>query len=1195
MSEIESKILLLPDDVFKYIKFDAESIEDKYPQKGTLFDKQYEGVAYLWNLLETKKIALLADEVGTGKTYQALGVLITMLKIKPDARCLIIAPRYQVAMNWIREYYNFVSKHYKSLDDQIKSSITHFAIPTIQYCHNLDEVVKKSDYGQIFVAKTTMFSNLKLGNIDDNEIGAKLAFEAGEQYRESIKQKYDLLIIDEAHYYRNFDGYSLRVNAAKGFFGTFNGKNKGIASKVLLITATPNYSRETDIKNIFKYFQYLGVEPEKYNDYTKILKEYALRRLRRLENKIKYQYREEKVIEASFEENLKAEMFFAVYQKHLARKILEKENNNGKKYNISENRLTFGYLEGCEIINVDKNNSNKSQKTESSDSGQDFNYGLDYEILRKIVDKYVSCFNKPPSHPKYDKIIDNIIHKERSSIFEGQQSDKNIIFVRRIPSVGELTERLLKEYDQILFEKLCYMLNIPKLSKQFIIPKTRGELDDFLTKYFQEEKKEEDDLVDSEDNQKDSFKNCVILDYFVRKKEKQSSTLGSKFRNLLLYSNSPFSMLFELPPDKDEPDEPYKFNELFVNKDKIDYSESAKNIRYIKYNLLKYTSKYQNKKYKKEEYNTIWTLFFQYEKDNVKLIKETFKFSEYEWEGLGNFTKKALVFASDAILELFCWYLLSNKSYSDFINIIKKNLQNSRTYFLLKESIEHFRYIWQKVLGLKEEELPDKDFNIFESSVPVYGFHGATKSDAIIKLFNTPFFPNNIIATSVLQEGVNLHYYCNNVIHYGIAWTHGADEQRNGRVDRFLGKVHRKLLKEQMDQPYSSAMNIIYPFLKDSIDELQVSQFIKFKRLAESIIDAGKVPKELNDISNKFETHWKDEYLWKPNKENNVEDPYSAKFEQKKIDKKILENFKTSEKRISGKNIVKNILTYLKKHQNSNKSIVSVVELWSENNPISKLFYLKAKMPFGDVNRQQPALISCGYLPMPLITNYKKENFNFYLKIISPVSKKSDFSKEKFKNEYKKIKKLLINYPLVKIEIDEDKTNYEYLICCSCVLVTFNRDGDVFLDENELKYTIEQTLYAADELEKVIYKEEDNADFELSIEQKSSHIKNENNQLDIRLGNKKHDFISEKWKEFKINDLNYVFLYKEFDLSKNDSFDIVKTLSKYPFINYRINEDKIRIQLNYLKDNFQKEEQEILEKWFEMATNYIEEEIKINN
>ncbi|MGA1847639.1 SNF2-related protein, partial [Deferribacter abyssi] len=132
MSELETKKLLSPEIVSEYIAFNAADKNYTYDENDkSMFAKQYEGVAYLWNLLETKNIALLADEVGTGKTYQALGVLITLLKIKPDARCLIIAPRYQVAMNWIREYYNFISIHYKLLDDQIKSSITHSAIPTI--------------------------------------------------------------------------------------------------------------------------------------------------------------------------------------------------------------------------------------------------------------------------------------------------------------------------------------------------------------------------------------------------------------------------------------------------------------------------------------------------------------------------------------------------------------------------------------------------------------------------------------------------------------------------------------------------------------------------------------------------------------------------------------------------------------------------------------------------------------------------------------------------------------------------------------------------------------------------------------------------------------------------------------------------------------------------------------------------------
>ena len=73
---------------------------------------QAEGTAKLWNLLLEKDIALLADEVGMGKTYQALGVMLTLWLQKPDAKVLLYAPNENVAIKWVNEYNNFIRYHF---------------------------------------------------------------------------------------------------------------------------------------------------------------------------------------------------------------------------------------------------------------------------------------------------------------------------------------------------------------------------------------------------------------------------------------------------------------------------------------------------------------------------------------------------------------------------------------------------------------------------------------------------------------------------------------------------------------------------------------------------------------------------------------------------------------------------------------------------------------------------------------------------------------------------------------------------------------------------------------------------------------------------------------------------------------------------------------------------------------------------
>jgi ERCC4-related helicase len=61
----------------------------------------------------------------------------------------------------------------------------------------------------------------------------------------------------------------------------------------------------------------------------------------------------------------------------------------------------------------------------------------------------------------------------------------------------------------------------------------------------------------------------------------------------------------------------------------------------------------------------------------------------------------------------------------------------------------------------------------------------------IMLAFNTPFFPEILIASSVFGEGVDLQMDCRFVVHHDLSWNPSVIEQRTGRVDRIGAKAER--------------------------------------------------------------------------------------------------------------------------------------------------------------------------------------------------------------------------------------------------------------------------------------------------------------------------------------------------------------------------------------------------------------------
>ena len=92
--------------------------------------------------------------------------------------------------------------------------------------------------------------------------------------------------------------------------------------------------------------------------------------------------------------------------------------------------------------------------------------------------------------------------------------------------------------------------------------------------------------------------------------------------------------------------------------------------------------------------------------------------------------------------------------------------------------------------------------------------NGAVKRETRERLmsgFNTPFYPEVLVASSVMAEGVDLHLMCRNVIHHDLDWNPSVIEQRTGRLDRIGSKGERARLP----------VNVYLPFIEGAQDEKQ--------------------------------------------------------------------------------------------------------------------------------------------------------------------------------------------------------------------------------------------------------------------------------------------------------------------------------------------------------------------------------------
>lgn len=106
------------------------------------------------------------------------------------------------------------------------------------------------------------------------------------------------------------------------------------------------------------------------------------------------------------------------------------------------------------------------------------------------------------------------------------------------------------------------------------------------------------------------------------------------------------------------------------------------------------------------------------------------------------------------------------------------------------------------------------------------------KRSRLMRAFNTPFFPDILVSSQVMGEGVDLQRFCRHVIHHDLDWNPSTIEQRTGRIDRLGCKAEGR-----------HSIMVYLPYLSGASDERQYRVMSERERWFRVVMGQDEVAK----------------------------------------------------------------------------------------------------------------------------------------------------------------------------------------------------------------------------------------------------------------------------------------------------------------------------------------------------------------
>ena len=877
----------------KYIAFDGTGKDDQSDQA----KMQSIGVAALWHRIQEDEFAYLADEVGMGKTRQAMGVIATQFLKKPDSRVVIICPGRTLQDQWKSEWHAFVSGCLLINDGVLKSALNNSVNKSLALHNKLSEFASSLllDEDRLHLLRYSSFSRPigfngkdskdkiktlyknKLNEIGISDLNAQekekinsvnvngddwrkgLTAYLNTQYAKRIEilfnedtRPIDLIVCDEAQYLRH-TGNSRNTHL-----------NLSLASKPnkwLFLSATPLHGGQNDIKCLDHYIcthkrdstthecisdSCINIRAKMKGtlkggskaDVIDILDEFLVRRPRQYrdynsKNYDKVSYRQYGIDAAVATNDAFSSMVTALVQKRLVQSL------GGKNNRFRQGECSSFESLASSVKRVVQNNSDGIPyiKPEIEPSGHVADAGevppdrADIDQLNKslrdvLVDSKLANRSdadlKNIPHPKLYHVADQLVE----NCLKNSPNHKTLVFVRRLATVEELIALLKQRFQKLIDHRINDWSSVIKDGQ--IQSGSKRSFADANEFWSINEPEEDSDSVQSEQEEDEFSIKEPDLSYFkaIRKKS------GREEHNGMLYS---FLTRLLQPTNKDKNRKnPLAF--LIPNED--EQKEHLNSSLWNEFLAVIFDEGEQQPDLVMQHRNTEDVLMLK------RCILQSMRRSDflvdlYILNGLTNIEGRSTL--SEKLIWIF--KMAKDGQLVSISSDLHEYFNNWRKR--LKRWCVHFELIRSKCF---KSGITDIDAE-FRGMGPVVGRSGSISNKYAVTQFKMPCFPNILICTDVLKEGVDMHLFCDEVIHYGVAWTSGDLEQRIGRVDRVNSLINRRISKHKGDRDSAPKLKAGFPFLAGTLDQYQVKRVVNEKMLSDLRMDFGKREDEIKDIS----------------------------------------------------------------------------------------------------------------------------------------------------------------------------------------------------------------------------------------------------------------------------------------------------------------------------------------------------------